>query len=333
MGNSEQSILNIKISDLKVGMYVILPENWFSHPFIKNRFKLTSKREIEKISNLGITEIKVDFSKGSIKEDEIILPEKYLMTAPKKWRPDEIVPKQLIEMIRRKDMSSEDKAIVVKDSSLVLMNRLLEDPSAENIKQAKQGIFNMVDLIISNDETSRCLLSLTNHDLYTYTHSVNVGFFSIILAKRLFQGSKLHNMRELGAGFFLHDIGKVNIDSNILNKPGRLDHHERLMVRQHPVQGANILSRTQQLSKEANIIVMQHHERYDGTGYPHQLKGKEIHLYARICSIADVYDALTSERSYKEKHPPFEALKLMREEMIHHFQKDLFEQFVMLFAE
>jgi HD-GYP domain-containing protein (c-di-GMP phosphodiesterase class II) len=93
-----------------------------------------------------------------------------------------------------------------------------------------------------------------------------------------------------------------------------------------------MLEKKNQLSEEANIIVMQHHEREDGTGYPNQLKGKQIHLYARICSIADVYDALTSERSYKKKLSPFEALSLMRNEMINHFQKDIFERFALLFV-
>ena len=93
-----------------------------------------------------------------------------------------------------------------------------------------------------------------------------------------------------------------------------------------------MLARSNQLSEEVQIIVMQHHERVDGSGYPHHLKDKEIHLYARICSIADVYDALTSERSYKKKLPQFEALKLMRDEMIDHFQKDLYEKFILLFS-
>ena len=330
--SSVNSVVELGIQDLKIGMHVILPRSWFKHPFLKNKFVLSSRKEIEKLREFGISQVMVDLSKSRIVEDRAVLPAQDKIEPPRKWKPEEIVPKQLIEAVRSKDMPPENKAAVMKESSLVLMNRLLEEPSAENIKAAKQGIFEMVDCIISDDITSRCLIDITSHDLYTYTHCVNVGFLALTLSKGMFKGSIVHNMRELGAGFFLHDLGKVSIDPAIINKPGRLNEEEMEIIRRHPTEGARILAKSQQLSDEANIIVMQHHEREDGSGYPQHLKGKQIHIYARICAIADVYDALTSERSYKEKLPPMKALELMRDEMIHHFQRDLFEKFVMLFV-
>jgi len=102
-------------------------------------------------------------------------------------------------------------------------------------------------------------------------------------------------------------------------------------IHKHPHIGFKLLYDTQQITDESKIIVLQHHERVDGTGYPKKLMGNDIHIYARICAIADVYDALTSERPYKRKMSPFDALKLMSEEMMNHFQKELFEQFVKLF--
>ena len=330
---SNKSVKNIPIRDLKVGMYILLPFSWFKHPFLKNHFKLRSQIEIAKIKELGFADVQVDLSKSDLPENEKENPpEKLEINLPKKWKPEEIVPPELRQVLKSKTIPAENKAAVVKNASLVLMTRLLEDPSAQNIKEAKQGIFDMVDCIISDDDTSKCLITITDHDLYTYTHSVNVGLLALLLAKNLFKGSYIHNMRELGAGFFLHDLGKVSIDPAIINKPGRLNEEEMNIVRKHPLNGAKILEKSKQLSDEANIIVMQHHEREDGSGYPQKLKGKEIHLYARICSIADVYDALTSERSYKEKLPPLEALKVMRDQMINHFQRDLFERFVMLFT-
>ena len=103
-------------------------------------------------------------------------------------------------------------------------------------------------------------------------------------------------------------------------------------MRSHPCQGYAILSEAGELSEECRIIVMQHHERQDGNGYPRRLRGDEIHSYSRICSIADVYDALTSERSYKKRFTPFEALTIMKEQMIDHFTTELFEKFVLLLA-
>lgn len=328
-----KSVVKMNVKDLKPGMYVILPSNWFKHPFMKNQFVLSTLKEIEKLRDFGFSEVPVDLSRSRIGEEKTAPPPaKTPLKPPRVWRPEEIVPTQLREAVHDEKMPPENKAAIIKESSILLMNRLLEDPSAENIREAKQGIFEMVDCIISDDETSKCLLNITNHDLYTYTHSVNVGLLALLLAKGMYRASFAHNLRELGAGFFLHDLGKVCVDPEIINKPGRLDEDEMRIIRRHPEEGARMLAESQQLSRETNIIVMQHHEREDGSGYPRGLKGEDIHVYARICAIADVYDALTSERSYKKKLPPLQALQLMRDEMINHFQRELFERFVMLFA-
>ncbi|MEJ2529320.1 MAG: HD domain-containing phosphohydrolase, partial [Gammaproteobacteria bacterium] len=111
----------------------------------------------------------------------------------------------------------------------------------------------------------------------------------------------------------------------------RLTDEEMQQMRTHPYQGYKILKEAQALSEESKYIVMQHHELSDGTGYPQRLRGDDIHIYGRICHLADVFDALTSERSYKRALSNYEALKLMRDEMYNHFDKQLFESFVLLF--
>jgi HD-GYP domain-containing protein (c-di-GMP phosphodiesterase class II) len=103
-------------------------------------------------------------------------------------------------------------------------------------------------------------------------------------------------------------------------------------MRIHPYQGYKIMDQAGVMSEECRIIVMQHHERTDGTGYPRSLKDEEIHLYGKICCIADVFDALTAVRSYKQGMTPFDALKLMKSQMLHHFDKEIFSRFVGLFA-
>jgi len=138
-------------------------------------------------------------------------------------------------------------------------------------------------------------------------------------------------MHALGAGFFLHDIGKVNVDEAIINKQGKLTEEEMDMMRKHPARGFKLLNDTKQITIESRLIVLQHHERDDGRGYPRRLRGEDIHIYGRICSVADVFDALVSKRPYKSKLKPFDALKLMKEEMLAHFHKDVFEKFVLLF--
>jgi HD-GYP domain-containing protein (c-di-GMP phosphodiesterase class II) len=238
----------------------------------------------------------------------------------------------LREAIHDRSLPADQKSKIVYESSLVMVKRLFDDPKAENIHEAKKGISEVVDMIISDDATAKELLKITAYDFYTYTHSVNVGVFGVMLAKALFKGSDAHNMHELGAGFFLHDIGKVRIDPMILNKPGKFTDEEMAKMKSHPYQGYKILKETNQLTEECMVIVMQHHEREDGTGYPRNLKGDAIHTYGRICSIADVYDALTAERSYKKRMGTFPALKFMKEKMLNHFHQEIFETFIMLFT-
>ena len=206
-------------------------------------------------------------------------------------------------------------------------------PTMLNITQAKRNIYRIVDFIIKDDEIAKHLLKITSHDFRTYTHSVTVGILGISLSKVLFQGSDAHDLHEIGVGFFLHDIGKVNIDHAIINKPGKLTEDEMAVIRKHPEYGYQVLEETNQLTEQCKHIVLEHHERFDGTGYPNKLKGVSINLYGRICSIADVYEALTALRPYKDQVTPFGALKIMKDEMMQHFHRPLFEKFANLLVD
>ena len=319
----------VKTENLKIGMYVILPVSWLSHPFVKNEFLIKSKEQITKIYDSGIAEIIVDTKRSSSTEAKKKLdPEPKQSVKPLSRT---IVPDELMEAIHDTKLPPLEKAKAIQAHSITLISDLLDNPTAENIRDAKKGIAEVVDLILTDDKTSLYLLSITSHDFYTYTHSVNVGFLAVSLAKSLFKKSTAHDMHELGAGFFLHDLGKVQVDTSIINKPEKLTEEEMNAMKRHPDMGYKVLYETNQLTPECKKIVLQHHERYDGKGYPYGLKGDDIHLYGKMCSIADVFDALTSDRPYRQKLEPFHALKLMKEEMIDHFHRDLFEQFVLLF--
>lgn len=324
---------NIKSADLKKGMFVVLPGSWLRHSFLKNRFLITSEDQIKKIIASGLREVMIDTQKGYDFNEEVehISHGEEKKAVPVKWEPEKVVSKDFKEAINSREMAPEKKAEVVYNYSLGIMKDLFESPKAENIKEVKNAVYDIVNLVLSEEETPACLLKITNHDFYTYTHSVNVGVLSISLAKVLLKDQGSHNMEELGAGFFLHDLGKVNIDAAVLNKPGRLDDDEMKHMRTHPYQGYKILKETNQLNEEIRVIAMQHHERDDGTGYPLGLKGDEIHAYGRICCIADVFDALTAKRSYKPSLSPFEALKIMKEQMLGHFSEKIFQNFVLLF--
>jgi HD-GYP domain-containing protein (c-di-GMP phosphodiesterase class II) len=322
-------IKTIKSKELKIGMYIKLPLSWRAHPFLRNSFTITSKEQIMKIINFGIAEVNIDEHKGIAAADilrEVVEPEKDFSEK------SDIVPEQLKEVLADKKMPPESKAQAVHLHSVNMMSKLFDTPNKENIGQFKEGIVGVVDLILADNATNHHLLNLTEHDYNTYVHCVNVGVLAVSLAKTLFAISDNHDMHALGAGFFLHDIGKVYIDEAIINKPGKLSEDEMNQMRKHPGLGFELLTETKQISDESRMVVLQHHERANGTGYPQKMSGDEIHIYGRICSVADVFDALVSKRPYKKKLEPFEALKVMKYEMLDHFHKDIFEKFVLLFT-
>jgi HD-GYP domain-containing protein (c-di-GMP phosphodiesterase class II) len=328
----------VKTKDLEVGMYVVLPLSWMKHSFLKSQFIIGSRSDIQRIAEHGIREVTVDTAKGmSFPNVETISHAadesgRADVRPPVIWEPDKIIPDELKQAVRDRGMPPRKRAKIVYRSSVHMMERLLDDPKAENIKAVKRGIADIVDLIVSSDSMSQNLLNIAAHDFYTYTHSVNVGVLGVVLTKSMFDGSDGHDMHELGAGFFLHDIGKVRVDAQIINKPGRLTEDEMRKMRIHPYQGCRILSEAGLLSEECRIAIMQHHEREDGKGYPRRMCGDDIHVYGRIGCIADVYDALTADRSYKPKLDAFSALQVMKTEMINHFRRDVFEKFVLLFS-
>ena len=318
----------IKINDLRPGMYVMLPRAWKEHPFLRNSFTITSEKQIQKLKDFGIQDIDIDETKGASADEALSESEK---TDKDDGNELHNIAESLREIIADKKLPPEMKARVIHEHSVDMMKYLWKNPSGERIADFKKSVVCVVDNILTDDATNKHLLKLTDYDYNTYVHSVNVGVLALSLAKELFKKQTRHDMHALGAGFFLHDLGKVAIDESIINKPGKLSDEEMAIMKRHPAMGFKLLHETKQITEESRLIVLQHHERYNGSGYPRTLRGPEIHMYGRICSVADVFDALVSKRPYKAQKKPFEALKIMKEEMIEHFQKEVFQTFVLLF--
>ena len=144
------------------------------------------------------------------------------------------------------------------------------------------------------------------------TTSENADIFATALTKALFANNDKHNLEEIASGFFLHDIRKSEIPLSILRKPGPIDSEEWGVMKTHPTLGFDILTKFDKITPESRIIVLQHHERHNGTGYPNGVQGKKIHIYSEICCIADVFEALVAKRPYKKRKTFFEALKIMQ---------------------
>ncbi|MEH7176911.1 HD-GYP domain-containing protein [Neobacillus vireti] len=153
-------------------------------------------------------------------------------------------------------------------------------------------------------------------DTYTAGHTFRVTMYALKLAEEL--NLKPEQLRAIVQGGLVHDAGKIKIPDEILNKPARLLDEERALIEKHPVFGYD-MCRSLGFMKEELSIIRFHHEKWDGSGYPDKLKGNEIPLYARIVAVADVYDALTSERSYRKAWTHFEAMKYLKENIGTHF--------------
>lgn len=181
--------------------------------------------------------------------------------------------------------------------------------SAKAIKSF-QKIFRDILHSLNDNKTALNLLASTKvYDNFLYSHSVNVAIYSCQLA--LANGLPLKNVEEIGLGALLHDVGKLAIPLEILNKPGKLTSEEYEQVKLHSSVGFDILRKIHEIPLLVSHCALQHHERVDGKGYPRGLKGDEIHIYSKIISVADVFDAVTSYRSYRAPFLPHKAMDLL----------------------
>ncbi len=238
----------------------------------------------------------------------------------------------LLSIIADPTVSPVKKAEAVHSACLQTLKRTFEEPRAAFLSRTCEILEPTVHLIISDDQATRHLIRLTTYDHSTYVHSTNVGIFSIALARILFSNDHQHDMQALGAGFFLHDIGKCLIPIEVLNKPGLLTDEEREVVQRHVLDGYQMVESSGLMTDEARTIILQHHERDDGRGYPNKRQAEEIHPYARICRLADIYEALTSDRPYHNCRSSLEALKFMKEHVVSGPDEALFAGFVQLFT-
>ena len=169
-------------------------------------------------------------------------------------------------------------------------------------------------------------INLSTYDNYTYSHSVNVDMLSVILGVAC--GLRDDELRKLSQAALLHDIGKTCVPIEIINKPGRLTEEEYAEVKNHPRYGYNMLRDNYEVSSVARNAILSHHENEDGSGYPRGLTSEKIHLFAKIIHVADVYDALTTKRVYKEAMNPADALEYLMGNAERMFDKDLVATFM-----
>lgn len=180
--------------------------------------------------------------------------------------------------------------------------------------------------LTENDHIKYCLSSLRNTDEYTYTHCINVAFYSMLIAK-WYKLSEEEVVNVIQSGL-LHDIGKSKIPLSILNKNGQLTDAEYEIIKQHTILGYELVKDMTDIKQEIKQAILLHHERMDGSGYPYHYSVDRINLYTKIVSLADVFDAMTSERVYKKRSTPFEAFDMFQTMGIKMFDLHLINLFL-----
>lgn len=195
-----------------------------------------------------------------------------------------------------------------------------------DVMPVRNSVCKMIDELMDVSDTMVNLQDLKSNDQYTFSHSVNVCVLSLITGISMKYDEK--RLRELGIGAMLHDVGKTKIPNEILNKPGTLTAEEFEIIKKHTSYGYGLLKKSKELSTYASYIALTHHERYDGEGYPLGLRGDEIHEFARIVSIADVYDAITSDRVYKKRVNINDAVEYLIGMGDHQFDYNIVRNFI-----
>lgn len=185
---------------------------------------------------------------------------------------------------------------------------------------------NLIDYALSKDECLVNVLEVKDYDTYTYTHSMDVALLSVMLGMKLKFPRTL--LGELAMSGLLHDIGKTDIPIKIINKPSALTPDEFETIKKHPEFAVNRLSAVKNYFPSVVSGIESHHEYYDGTGYPNKLAGNNIPIYGRILALADVFDALTSSRTYRKAWAPNDVIEYMMGEVQTHFDYDLLSVFL-----
>ncbi|HPO14134.1 MAG TPA: HD-GYP domain-containing protein [Candidatus Hydrogenedentes bacterium] len=225
------------------------------------------------------------------------------------------------------NVKMDERSEVLYNSAMHLVQELLDDPRSKSLlPRSKSMVQHSAGFIFNQEKALQHLIKVTSYDYYTYTHSVNVLVFSIALCKRL--GYSENEIHAFGNGALLHDVGKSMIDPAILNTPGKLTKEQFEIVKQHPVFGENILRQHKVDTPAILDVVRHHHEKRTGKGYPDGLPEEKLSEFVRISTIADIFDALTTRRPYKDAMGTFDALKLMKDIMAEELDQRLFQTFV-----
>jgi putative nucleotidyltransferase with HDIG domain len=321
----------IPVSQARLGMHLHKLEGaWLAHPFWKSRFILDSASELHLLKTSGVPEVWIDVNLGlDVADPASGLPAPRLSTAPERVPPAGPPPGPAVPQAADRPLSEElrQAAAVCQRGRQAVVAMFNEARMGRTVDT--EGCLPLVEDIASsvfrNPGALVSLARLKTRDDYSYMHSVAVCALMVSLAQRL--GMDEQACREAGTAGLLHDIGKALMPLEVLNKPGKLTEEEFDIIRGHPESGHALLQEGKGATAATLDVVLHHHERMDGTGYPGRLPGEQISLLARMGAVCDVYDAITSNRPYKAGWDPAESVARMAS-WKGHFDPAVFAAFV-----
>ena len=312
----------INVQDIRLGMFIDeLCGSWIDHPFWKKKFKLTDLNDLKALQECGISEIMIDTAKGLdvATAPPVVNEETATPTAENQTKPEPKVSFQ-DEIQHTKKLYAKSKMAV---SYIFRETRL---GNALHVDEAVSLVEEITQSISRNSSAFLSLVRLKNKDDYTYVHSMAVCALMIILGKQM--NLSRDTLRSLGIAGLFHDLGKLMIPDELLNKQNKLSDNEFEILKTHAQRGWGILKPSHDIDEIVLDVCLHHHEHFDGTGYPEKLSGEALSQFARMAAVCDTYDSMTSDNCYKKAISPADAIRKMAELQNTHFDPTVFHAFV-----
>jgi len=319
----------ISVQQLTLGMH--LKEfcgSWMEHPFWRTSFVITDPKDIDSILASSIKEVWIDCLKGC----DVAAGEQAISQSESEAQVDAELTRAAAEVreVKRVPIKAEiDRAVKICAKSRQAVASMFSEArmgKTVDTAGAQRLVEEISDSVTRNPGALISLARLKTADDYTYMHSVAVCALMVALAKQLDLDPA--QTRSAGIAGLLHDLGKAAIPMAVLNKPGKLTDEEFTIIKSHPAEGHRMLLMSRDVDPVALDVILHHHEKTDGSGYPKHLQGEEISQFAKMGAICDVYDAITSNRPYKAGWDPAESLRKMAEWTKGHFDPAIFQAFV-----